>query len=251
MTATTPATEIFDGKTTTVTDTPSPFQITDTVTSLVGEGKKFKDLDSALQGKIEADAFIERLTKENGDLRKVADKNITLEQVLEAIGKQTPPTKETVTTTTGTEIGGDIDARVQRILDERSTKERVTSNLTKVHDAMVGTHGDKDKAAAAIAAKAAELGTGVAELKELAARSPVAFLKLMDVEIKKGTVGPDITGTANTETLGTTGRIEPGTYAHYEKIRKENPKLYMTPKIQNQMHKDMERLGSDKFFGRK
>ncbi len=243
---------LFANPTGTSTDTGTTTVTTDPVSTLVGDGKKFKDVNALATGKLEADAFIERLTKENEALRKEAEKNITLESVLEAIGKHTKPKDEPLKTNEPvTTAVGDIDSRVQKILDEREIQARITKNMTMVHDVMLAKFGGAEGATKAIAAKAVALGTSPTKLRELASESPEAFLKIMDVEATKGVKGPDITGDRNTQSLGNMGSVEQGTYAWYEQLRRTNKKLYFAPKTQNQMHKDIERLGDDKFYGRK
>jgi hypothetical protein len=233
-------------------DIPAPTALeSDLVSKLVGDGKKFKDVDALAKGKLESDAFIERLQKENEDLRKVADKNLTLESILEAIKKPTDDKPKGNADTPPTASAADVDARITKVLNDRDVASRATANLTKVHDTMVKVLGSKDKAVEAIAKKAVELGTTTQLLKTLAIETPDAFLKLMDINTTAVGGTPNMASTVNSGALGSGPDTDGRTYAYYEKLRKDKPREYMTPKIQNQMHKDMESMGSEKFFGRK
>jgi len=101
----------------------------------------------------------------------------------------------------------------------------------------VDKFGTLAKATEATLAKAAELGLSVDFLKDTAAKSPTAFLKVMGVDTtQQANNGVGVSKTdINTQGFKIQGTVEVGTKAYYDKLRKEKPSEYFSATIQQQI----------------
>jgi hypothetical protein len=224
----------------------------DPLAELVGEGKKFKTPADLAKGKLEADAFIEKLKKENEELRKLADRKDYAEELLAKLEtKATAPNVSQPPNDNGTQKTDNQSAlsedAIQRLVEQKITQiektKTATQNITTANDLMVKEFGETAKTV--LTTRAAELGLSVDRMKELAAESPVAFLALV-----KGskTTGSQATVTSKVNTAGEsfTNSSNERNKSYYDKLRVENRSLYLLPATQKQMMDDIQRLG-DRF----
>ena len=154
------------------------------------EGKpKYKTVADALIGAAKAQEHIQRIEAENAELRSVAKKVETMEQLLQRLeqGKgsdQTPIPKVE-----------DQEQIVLSVLERREQANRERQNREQVLESLKGKFGDKVQDV--LQAKATELGLSVAEMGALAARSPKAVLGYFDTKA----VAPSVQSTVNTQAL--------------------------------------------------
>lgn len=207
---------------------------------LFSVGERKYNVDTA-KVKIEnADKHIKTLEQENAELRDKANKAVTMEQVLEAIKQPTDTSRETPALSQE-----DLASIVDERLSAKDAATRAEENRMKAGKVMVEKFGEKAKE---VMLKTGEgLGLGPETLQSIAEKSPTAFLKLFETA-ETASASTSSAGTINTEAIGVSDPNQ-GTYAWYEKMRKENPKLYRSTKVQNQMFKDAERMGQEKFMG--
>jgi hypothetical protein len=86
-------------------------------------------------------------------------------------------------------------------------------------------------------------------MKELAAKSPKAFLATMgiDADVKpQSTSTPAPRSDVNPQNINS-GAPKANTYAYFEQIRKSDPKLYWNTKTQKAMHDAAQAMGEDFF----
>jgi hypothetical protein len=136
----------------------------------------------------------------------------------------------------------DLKSLVEQTLSQRQKEQTLNGNLSFVDEELAKTYGTE--ASAVIKQKAAELGMTMDRLKEIAGESPNAFFTLIGE--KKRQMNPLISGSVRTEGVNMGGNSERN-FNYYQKVRKENRTLYFSPKFQQQMIADAERLG-DKFY---
>ena len=114
------------------------------------------------------------------------------------------------------------------------------SNIALVESELEKSYGTE--AASAVQQKASELGLPMAELQGMAAKSPSAFMQLMGKPAPQ--LSPIIQGSIRTE--GSTMQASSTQdFAFYQKLRRENSKLYYKPSTQRQMMADADRLGDN------
>ena len=155
------------------------------------EGKpKYKTVADALLGAAKAQEHIARIEQENADLRGVAKKVETMEQLLQRLetGKTgDPPAQPKIE---------DQESQILSVLEKREAANKERANRQSVLDSLRTKFGDK--AEAVLKAKADDLGLSLSDLGNLAARSPKAVLGYFNSEVK-GT--PSVLGTVNTDAL--------------------------------------------------
>lgn len=230
--------DVFNGNPVTE-PTPAPVTTQEqaAIDLLVGEGKKYKTVEDLAKSRLEADEFIERLKRENAEMRgTLTEKEAEYERILKA--------RQESTTTQPTqvkpdEIAGLVDERIKAVEAQRSAEQ----NLKAANDELVGKFGgDMDQAKKYLVAKAQELGVTVDYLKAQAMQSPTVFKHLVGgPEAKPGTPAP-ATAVSTTSSAPTSG-IREGTWAFYEQLRKTNPSRYFSPEIQNKMFRDRKEKG--------
>ena len=246
-------TDIFTAATTADTTTEAGNVQTNEgyLNQLVGEGKKFKDIEALAKGKLEADRHISEITKTLDELRAELAKQDYAKSLLEQMSKgsdagseQPPPiTTSSSNTENTTQSASDIESLVEKVITEKERNRTVSQNLAVVGEEMEKQFGDK--AGQILKTKSNELGMSLDRLKEIAAESPTAFFQLIGVSGKKPQASVTTQSSIRSENFSQNSQERD--FDYYQKIRKENRGLYYSPKIQNMMIQDRQRLG-DKFY---
>lgn len=246
-------TDIFNAATTAETATEE--QVTQTndsfVAQLVGEGKKFKDVESLAKGKLEADRHIGEITRTLDELRAELAKQDYAKTLLEQMSKgsdagaeqPTPNTTSPSNTENTTQSASDIESLVERVITEKEKNRTLNQNLGVVSEEMEKKFGDK--AGQVLKTKSQELGMSLDRLKEIAAESPTAFFQLIGVSAQKPSMAAAPQSSIRSE--GFNPNSADRDFDYYQKLRKENRSLYYSPKIQNMLIQDRQRLG-DRFY---
>lgn len=236
---------------------PTDLQVEDKnyLTELVGEGKKFKTEQDLAKGKVQSDAFIEQLKNELKVARTAAEKlqdelktRSTLQEFVDQMktnaNPSPPPAKQPLLE------GGDdvskltpdtIKQLVEQTIANKSIAQRETENLEFVRSKLVETFGQRYETK--LRERTKELGMTEDEMTRLATQTPKAFLTLVNPTQPQtqGLYSP--ASSVNTEGFRTTGTSK--TWAYYEKIRRENPRLYFAPSTHNEMMEQATALGDD------
>jgi hypothetical protein len=218
------------------------------VDALVGEGKKFKSVDDLAKGKVEADAYIETLKGEIETLRVLAVKPLNAETELNELREQIKTLRENRTVerprehTTSELTHTDVKTLVEQTITQRETNKTAEQNIAEANQAMVEHFGSLQAATAHFKKRARELNISEKWLQDTAAQSPRAFLEHMALDSKSN---PEtfVSGVHSTDALRQTptGQTpKEGTKAHFDKLRKENPRKYISPEIQLQILKAVE-----------
>lgn len=251
--------DIFSSATTDNTNTTTDTQQTQTnesfVTQLVGEGKKFKDLEALAKGKLEADRHIGEITKTLDELRAELAKQDYAKSLLEQMSKgsdtgaeQPPPvTTSSSNTENTTQSASDIEALVEKVITAKEKNRTASQNVSIVGEEMQKQYGDK--ATEILKAKSLELNMSLDRLKEIAAESPTAFFQLVGVKKmnEKSSTSSSVTTQSTIRSENFNSYSQDRTFDYYQKMRKENRSMYYSPKVQNMMLQDRERLG-DRFY---
>ena len=223
---------------------------------LVGEGKKFKTVDDLAKGKVEADAFIEKLTRELAEVREVANKNINAEQQLEALKNELKSLRDAGgqarENTTPALSGRDIEALVERSITQKEASKTASQNLAESNAKTVEHFGTLEAAKKAVETKAVELGVTVEYLRETAAKSPTAFAHLIGLDGKQapGSPGSFIQPSRAAPTKeGTPENLIPGTYAYAENVRRTKPAEYWSKGFQQKHVWEAAKKGTYKIPG--
>ena len=246
--------DIFSSATTesTTTDDQNTQTNESFVAQLVGEGKKFKDLESLAKGKLEADKHIGEITKTLDELRAELAKQDYAKSLLEQMNKgsetgaeqPSPVTTSPSKTENTTQSASDIESLVEKVITEKERNRTVAQNIAVVGEQLEKQFGDK--AAQILKTKSGELNISIDKLKEIAAESPTAFFQLIGVNNNNKGSTPTVT-TTSIRSENFNSNSQDRDFDYYQKMRKENRSLYYSQKVQNMMLQDRNRLG-DRFY---
>lgn len=203
---------------------------------LVGDGKKFASSEDLAKGKLESDNFIEQLKQENEQLRQDLEKRLSAEEVLNKIKEDASKTSNDNTNQMSAD---DISNLVRTTVGNLTAEERMLANINKVDSELTKLYGEKVREI--VTKRAGDLGMNLEQLKNLAATSPQAVIYLFHKE--NTNIARPADGSINSNALGVNTSQNTENYAYFEKLRKENPREYFTPKVQNRMMKLAEERG--------
>ncbi len=222
------------------------------IAKLVEErGEKWSDPEVIAKGKLESDKYIAELEKQLKDKDADIQKNEYAKTLLDTLQNKAGDTANPNSEDKGgnvdpntTDETKDLKSLIEETLGERDKEKTVAENLAVVEKALTQTFGSE--ASKIVQAKAAETGLSLTKLQEIASESPTAFLSL----VGSAPALPEHTLTPSVNTQG--GQFNnPGEqdFNHYQEIRRTNPKLYYSPKVQQSMLNDRNRLG-ERFYNK-
>lgn len=136
----------------------------------------------------------------------------------------------------------DIESLIEKTLTQREKENTAKQNLAQVDKDLTDAFGTE--ANSVVKQKASELGMSLDKLQELASESPSAFMALMGSPKPKET-NTLPKGQTNTESMKFNSPSNERTWSYYNKLRKENPKLYRSAQVQQQMIEDRQRMGGE------
>lgn len=209
------------------------------------KGDKFKDPEVLAKSKLESDTYIEQLTarlkaQDELDREKAYLEGLKRDIMDKAAGSPQPKQKDQPEANGQTALKPeDIESLVEQTLNKRSLETKSKANLSVVEKRLEEEFGTE--AASIVDQKAASLGMDRKKLAEIAAESPEAFFKL--VELPNNKDSRVLVSTVNTSSMK--GQIRD--FKYYEALRKSNPKLANDPSYYSNMEKDRFALG-DRFF---
>lgn len=228
-----------------VDTTPSEEDIQSYRDLLVGEGKKFKDDEALARGKIESDRFIQQLQREQAQLRADLDSRLNMEDLVKKLGNKT---STVVPTNDNTENQSDptptvmptnvVDPNeivnlVKNTMTQEQTKLAQEKNLTAVATQLKKVWGDDWVTKLRSAGRSLDLTE--AQMDVMAKTSPKALLQaVLPTQSKVDNVSPP-----RSTILGIPQQSQESGWSKYEKMRRENPRMYYSPQMQLQLERDV------------
>lgn len=229
---------VFEGTTTTVQ--------TGVYETLVGPDKKFKTPEDLAKSRITADQHIAnleaQLEAQREELKKLDNVDAQFEELKTELNKYKSAASIVTGANTQPSLSADkIDELVEKSVTKMEAQRTANQNIEVVNQEMIKLHGSLDKAKAAFASKASELGMSVEELKGIASKSPTAFMKLVS---DTAAAAPGVqTNFARTDFVKppSQGGVKEGSKAYFDQIRKEKGRAYyFSPGIQQAIIKAKE-----------
>lgn len=209
-------------------------QQADYLAALVGEGKKYKDVNDLGKAYINADLHIRELQDKLDDLKRVNEEllNTRTNQPNPAPAPSTTP----VTEPHGQMVSEDqISTLVENTLQKRQAAETAKQNVLKSKNLLLEKYGSNAAASAAIA-KIKENPAIQKTVDDLSAVDPeacVKFVMSMCPPVEPAPNTPGVMGGPSAEALiASHGRL---TYSQCKEIRKKDPKLYNSPAFRKKM----------------
>lgn len=216
------------------------------LTELVGEGKKFKDTEALARGKYESDRFVQKLQDELRELREDFNQRSKLEEQVSrleqfqstASKREDTPSSEREPENTANMSAEEVAELIQQKIKQQKEADSQEQNLLSVKRELEKKWGSDFKRH--LERRTVELGLGKEFANGLAATHPKAFLDLMvGGGVPDGYVPP---ATSTVRQAPSTGRK---TYNDFQKLRREDPNLYHSSRVQSEMHKLAMELGED------
>lgn len=150
------------------------FAVPDSLSELVGEGKKYSSVDKALESIAPAQDHIQRLESEMAEMRAKLDAQSSVEETLRKFAEQ-----KAVDTPTSQPVDlNEVVNQVTQRLDANAQAEQRVANQKSVANKLAEQFGDMQKAKGMFEAKAKELGMSVQDMDNLAATSPQAVFQM-------------------------------------------------------------------------
>lgn len=218
----------------------------DTLTNLVGEGKKFKTVEDLAKGKLEADQFIETLKQELADLRQESATRARLEEIVDNLTsarraeenyQEAPNHRPNESPSQPQTTQGDIERLIDQTITRREQQQTATQNRQVVKEKLKEVFGSDY--VSKLETRREELGLSQSDMDSLAARSPTAFLALVAPNQGRSTpVSPPRSSVRSEALTHQNPTAAPGTWAYYEALKQSDPKKYWSPAVQGQLHKD-------------
>ena len=242
------------------TEAPTEEQAVETQESFVSKlvqerGNKWSDPEVIAKGKLEADRHIGELERQLAELREDLSKSEYAKEVVEALRnkagginpKDAAPKNnnddaaiQPNTTEQASEV--DLESLVEQTLAKREQEAKVTQNIKSVEQQLESAFGTE--ARKVVEEKAASLGISLDRMQEIASESPAAFMALVGQPATMER-NADVSSAKNTASgFNTQGAKD---FEYYQKMRRENPKQYYSPSMQNEMAQARVQLG-DKFY---
>lgn len=231
---------------------------TDFASELIGDGKRYKTTQDAAKALVEKDKFIERLKAEAAEARAALKGEAKMDEFLEKLKSiNTTGNASTQNTMSGETVTNQnpnpnntpkalTAEEVQELLEKRDRDKAESANLANAVQKVREAFGANYQSV--MQQKAADLGMTPEYLTNLAKSQPKAFLKLVEADQTPQGRQSSPTSSVNTNALATQTRGGERDNAYYRAMRKQvGDAEFFKPKIQNQLHKDAERL-KEAFF---
>lgn len=218
-----------------------------------GETSKYKNLDELAKGAYEKDRHISTIEQENRELRAsnlaLREDNMTKAKLEEYVDQLTKSASaNTRPTSDGTNLkpqdAQPFDPRQLEPMFDKRIKEYEASktkeqNVKAVTDALRERYGSSYSEV--LQKQTEELGLTKEAVTYLAETAPRAFFKTLGLDQAPQT---ETFETPPRRSVHFSPKVEPDrSWSYYEKLKETDPNIFRSPKIQEQMMKDYQRLG--------
>lgn len=222
---------------------------------LVGEGKKYADAKQAGKALVHKDLHIQRLETEhegmrNDMLRMREELNAVpkLQELIEKLGTNSNNEQNLENVNQNTEKTAvdmqEVESLFAKKYDERKAQEQAEQNYNVSLSKLKSVHGDNYEST--LKTQMDELGVTEEFVNNLARTNPNAFAKMFAQAAPRETFQAPPQSNRRSDSFAPSG-AQKRDEAYYENLRQTKPDLYWSPKTQNQMHMDADKLG-DAFF---
>jgi len=231
-------------------------QVSETVSLLVGEGRKYKTIEDLAKAYVNADGFIEQLKNENQELRSKTVEAKTIDEVLERLqasqNNAAAPTSVAQGSTTNGLSAEDVAKIVQQTVTGLETTKVKQGNIQKADAKMKEVFGDKAAEVYQSVAKTPELHQAYMKLAEVDPEQFVALFaqKSGQASTSQGSQvdsGSSVNSAISYSSNNNIRENTPGTKEYFSKVRREDPKRYFSQSFQLELNKAVN--DPKKYFG--
>ena len=215
---------------------------------LVGDGKRFKDNKALAHSKVEGDSHIKRIEADNAALRDELKQKVALQEVLDQLrALRNEPKEEPHTPPEGERKGltpEELEALFESKLAARDSLAVAKQNQDYVQEELKKRFGSEELVRAEVSRKAKELDMKPEVLRDMAQKTPKAFLTLMGERTQKTSDAAPRTSISGSTNFSPTGAR---TQKDWQELRKRDPVSYHSKELTIKRHNDAIALG-DAFF---
>lgn len=217
---------------------------------------KDKPQNELLEAKAESDLYIKTLTARLDDLKndylQLRDQHQTsaqLKDIIERLERRPDPaaSNDTNHDTTGTVVQPslkpeEIQALINQEINKNKLLDKQTQNFLSIESKLKEKFGENYHTS--YKQRLDTLGLSQEFADDLARNHPGVFLKTFELDATSNTTSqaPPRTQQRPTSFAPSVTRRD---WNYYQTLKKENPRLYLDPKIAIQMHEDAIALGKD------
>lgn len=224
---------------------------------LVGDDKKFKTTEDLARGKYESDNMIKILERKHDELREdflklknEADSKANLEALLDRLeARQTqhssnaqPPVNDVRQPSMNLD---QVKAAAREEVMQIAETTKQTENLNLVKAKLKERYGDNSPNI--LREQIESLGMTAQQAETLARTAPNAFIKTLGLDVpakQQQSFQTPPRSDARSDQFAPRG-AEKRTWAWYQNLKKSDPKKYLDPKTNVQMHNDALALGAE------
>lgn len=210
---------------------------------------KDKPVEELLKAKVEADLFINTLTKRQDDLskdylemKKQVEAQASLQELVDKLNAAGTSNSALPKANEGIESQPfkleDIDKRVKDMIEETRRNERQTANATLVQTKLKERYGNSYQDVLR------NTGLSDKQIQEIAMDSPEAIFRLVGIDNQKEGFQAPPRSNQRSDSFAPKGQTKRD-WNYYQELKKANPYIYLDRKIANQMHDDAVALGDD------
>lgn len=224
----------------------------DYYSELVGEDKKYKSNQDLAYSRVEADAYIARLEREQEGLRGELATRIKYEDFMTKLEslKLDNEDRDNLDTEPTTDTSAmkpeELERLLEQKLNQRDQQKTAQQNLNIAKAKLAEAFGPNY--VQHLRRQAEELDMSPQTLEQMAASNPKALFKLLGI----GSVSPQETlfeTPPKTQVMsgGSSSKVARGD-SYYEELRKKDPVAFFSPKIQNERMDRIKEIGVEKFL---
>jgi hypothetical protein len=208
---------------------------------------KDKPVEEILKAKVEADLFINTLTKRTDDLSKdylamkqQLDATASLQELRDQIVSKATSNSDLPNANEGNESQKtapvDLEKEFKNLYERTRSAERQLENTNKVMSTLKERFGNNFQEVLR------DTGLSDNRIREIAAESPEAIYRLVGIDNDRRETFQAPPRSAERPSFAPKGQPKRD-WNYYQEMKKTNPKLYLDPKIAVQMHNDAIALG--------
>ena len=226
--------------------------------ALVGEGKKFNDVEGLAKGKQESDTHITKLEGEQAELKTQLEKlqkekgtEYTVAELMKAVREATAKTGSEGDKPMSNE---ELQEVIKSVMDGENVANTKATNRAQGNKLVLDkVDGNVEAAKALVAERAGKLGMSPAKLAELSEESPSAFARLMEIDASTASSGTASLDGVNTESLGADQPVLEidghKTKSYFDAKRKEmGNRAYLNDSVlQGELQRSSQALGVERF----
>lgn len=215
---------------------------------------KDKPHDELLAAKAEADLYIETmkarfddLSRDYLELKEQQKTGAQLKDLLDRLDNPRQPNTDVNPDTNGNQVQPGIKPEdIERLVNDKLTAhqqaQRQNENLREMQAKLRDTFGDDYQGH--YKQRLDSLGLTPEFADELAKNHPTVFVKTFGLEPQQAPQTHQLP--RNVQRPSTFApKTQKRDWNYYQQLKKDNPRMYLDPKIAVQMHNDMMELGSD------